>query len=187
MDKIFGIPVWAIEVLVGCAVTAGLCVLVVNFGNSRYEDGRIAERGVHLARAVQDREQEILQQQADAAETLRIHADQQRVIYDQAKQLASLEADRDDLRSAGQRLRQQLKAFVASSGGAVASGDSAAGPVSTPVNAQAAVLAELFSEADQFAGELAEAIEQSRSAGFACERTYDALTASASDSSPGQE
>ncbi len=187
MDKIFGVPVWAIEVFIGCAVTAGLCVLVVNFGNSRYEDGRTAERSVRLEQAVLDQEKAILQQQADAAETRRIHADQQRVIYDQAKQLASLEADRDDLRSAGQRLRQQLKAFVASASGEVSSRDPNAEPIGTPVNAQATVLAELFAEADQFAGELAEAIEQSRSAGFACERSYDALTASASVSSPGQE
>ena len=38
------------------------------------------------------------------------------------------------------------------------------------------LLAELRSEADGYAGELAAALTQSRRAGFACERSYDAVT-----------
>ena len=45
------------------------------------------------------------------------------------------------------------------------------------INDLADLLAELRSEADGYAGELAAALAASRRAGFSCERSYDALTA----------
>lgn len=186
MNKIFGMPTWLAEVLIGITVTAGLYALVDRYGDQRYAEGRAASKADWDAEKVEIQSRALDEQLASANESYRRIAAQAKVINDQAQDLAAIAADRDAERAAGQRLRQQLQAYVdhATSRGQSA-GHHTTGTQCAAIEEAVIVLADLFGEADRFAGELAEAYDSAESAGRTCERTYDTLTPPAPVSQPG--
>lgn len=126
-------------------------------------------------------------------------ADQSAMVADQAKQISDLKAERDEYqrRTAAQSeiakdANQQRTAALADAFAARAAAGSlqqrvdqlvaAARHPATSAGSPAAgdaldLLADVLGRADQRAGELAEALDASRIAGLACEKSYDSLTA----------
>lgn len=97
------------------------------------------------------------------------------------------ESARADARSAGDaadRLRLRVADLLAASRSAK---DPAATGGSPAAGDPIGVLADVLDSADKRAGVLASYADQARIAGLACERSYDALTATAAVSSPPAE
>jgi hypothetical protein len=84
------------------------------------------------------------------------------------EELARLRIDRADADAAGRDLRVRLAGAVAAARAASAAGGEAAGD---PIG----VLADVLGRADERAGVLAGYADEARTAGLACERSYDAL------------
>ncbi|PRE44114.1 DUF2514 family protein [Burkholderia multivorans] len=126
-------------------------------------------------------------------------ADQSATVADQAKQISDLKAEREEYqrRTAAQQeiandANQQRTAALADAFAARAAAGSlqqrvdqlvaaARHPAATPGSPAAGdaldLLADVLGRVDQRAGELAEALDASRIAGLACEKSYDSLTA----------
>lgn len=82
-------------------------------------------------------------------------------------------ADRRVSDATGERVRAAARAAAAGASPADPSPADGGAPAAGP----GLVLADLFGGADEAAGELAAALDAARTAGLACERAYDALTA----------
>ena len=100
---------------------------------------------------------------ANASEDARLAEQKLQRDIDQVRANAADQKQKDDALAAQQRadhdsLRDQTRRLLANK---------------ADLNTR---LAELRSEADGYAGELAAALTESRRAGFACERSYDAVT-----------
>lgn len=80
----------------------------------------------------------------------------------------------DDRRAADAAHLRVLDAARAAAAGA-AGPDPGAEPTCAPALGALAVCTDVLGRADEAAGELAAALDQSRIAGFACERSYDSL------------
>lgn len=122
-----------------------------------------------VAAAAAERETKL---QADAAETARRLDAQKGITDDARKQYKALASDADRARAAEQRLRAQLAALAANPGPsnpATADGSAAAGQT-------VPVLADMLSRCGRRVRELAEYADAARTAGEACERSYEALT-----------
>ncbi|MCO1367150.1 DUF2514 family protein [Burkholderia multivorans] len=126
-------------------------------------------------------------------------ADQSATVADQAKQISDLKAERDEYqrRTAAQQeiandANQQRTAALADAFAAraaagslqqrvdqlVAAARHPAAAAGSPAAGDALdLLADVLSRADETSGELAEALDASRIAGLACEKSYDSLTA----------
>lgn len=140
------------------------------------ERKRHAETRAEYAQAVTDwhRESARAVQAARDEETRRTEA-VQGVADDAQKRLDGALADAGRARLERERLRKQLAGYAAhaANGGACPGAAAAgAGPAS---GAAVDVLAELFSRADDAAGELAEALDAAHARGLACERAWAAL------------
>lgn len=114
-------------------------------------------------------------EQAAREEEQRRAAAHQEIIDEARTREAQAMADAAAARDAGQRLRAQLTA-ITSRGGQAASHPSPAA-ASPPAGDPIGVLADVLERADRRAEILAAHADASRSAGLACERAYDALTA----------
>lgn len=110
------------------------------------------------------------------AEEQRRTAAVQEIANDVESKLETARADAGRARIAADGLRKQLAAFTAAHRGGACPGAGTAGPGSAAGTA-VDVLADLFSRADDAAEILAEALDRSREAGTACERTHDTVTA----------
>lgn len=108
-----------------------------------------------------------------AAETARRVGAQQEIVTDAKRQAETARADAARAHDADTALRLQLAAVLRASRPASDPGPSSGG---APATDAAGVFAELFQRADDRAGILAAALDASRSAGLACERSYDALS-----------
>lgn len=128
----------------------------------RAEDRRLAERAARVAsETYRTEEQRRVQRAAD--------------VIKEAKHEAELaKSAADGARSERDRLRAELA--TATSRARAAARDSTPGPGGPPAPDFIGLLGRLFSEADDLAGELAQAADGSRTAGLACERQYDSLT-----------
>lgn len=97
-----------------------------------------------------------------------------RITADAKKQKAIDDAAAAELVAAGNGLRNQITGLLAdksSLGARLAARGKTIGDL-------ADLLAKLREEADSYAGELASRLDESRRAGFACERAYDSLRGS---------
>lgn len=92
------------------------------------------------------------------------------------RQLTQARADAFVADAASGRLQQRVAALVAAA--RQAGGHSQVAGASPPTDDPAAVLADMQLRADETAGELARIADERGVAGAACERAYDALTAS---------
>ncbi len=177
MDKIFGVPIWLAEVLFGVCITVGLGALVSNYGDHQFAAGQADTKAKWDAEKVLAQQQAMRDQAANAATSQRRIDDQAKVINEQAKQLAGMASDRDAERAAGQRVRKQLDLYVDSATNQRgASSNPEAGSQCQAAKEAVSVLADMYREIDEFAGQVAEAYDLAQSAGSACERSYDALT-----------
>lgn len=144
----------------GHAVLGGLLVVLgaAGLGGWAGWDWRDARAQRERAAAVEDALKE------EAALRGRMEESHARTI----EELARLRVDRADLDASGRDLRVRLAGAVAAARAASAAGGETAGD---PIG----VLADVLGRADERAGVLAGYADEARTAGLACERSYDAL------------
>jgi hypothetical protein len=123
-----------------------------------------------VAAAAAERETKL---QADAAETARRLAAQKGITDDARKQAQTLAADALRARTAEQQLRARLAAYTANAGAS----HPAAASGSPPTAQDAGMLADLFGRCLGSLRVMAATADDSRAAGEACQRSYDALSA----------
>lgn len=161
------------------AVLAALCLAFV--GGCRYEGTK---------RDAQEATERTRQALAQVNAVDRARAEEQRRIQtlSEIANDATKQADRAraDARAAGataERLRQRVATLLRDASNPALTGAGSAEP------GPAVVLSDVFTWADNRAGELAEALDAARIAGQACERSFDALTDSRklSTSTTGKE
>ena len=114
----------------------------------------------------------------EASEKARKTEQQRQRDIDQVRADATHQKQKDDALAAEQRadndsLRDQTRQLLADKSAL----NARLAQRGKTINDLVDLLAELRSEADGYAGELAAALAASRRAGFSCERSYDALTA----------
>lgn len=109
---------------------------------------------------------------SSATETARRVNAQQEIAYAAQTQAARATADAAAAGRARDALRVQLASYIHSRSG---SADTPASSGSAPAGDPIGLLGRMFSESDERAGTLASALDASRTAGSACERSYDAL------------
>ena len=114
---------------------------------------------------------------ANASEDARLAEQKLQRDIDQVRANAADQKQKDDALAAQQRadhdsLRDQTRRLLADK----ADLNPRLAERGKTINDLVDLLAELRSEADGYAGELAAALTESRRAGFACERSYDAVT-----------
>lgn len=163
------IPGW-----VKLAILAALAVGAVIAWNGY--TGSLVARGdkAGYTRAVNEyRARELAAVKAAREEERRKTAAVQKEIEDARKELAALRGSYDGAVGAGQRLRAQLAAAYTACRGPA---QPAAPGRSAPTNAAEGVLAELLRRTHEAEERVAQYADESRIAGRACERSYDALT-----------
>ena len=159
---------WAgLAVLVGCSVFATWKVDAWQYGK------QLADLNAAYQMALAD----IATAATEASEKARqVEWNRQRTI-DQVRADATHQKQKDDALAAEQRadndsLRDQTRQLLADKSVL----NARLAQRGKTINDLVDLLAELRSEADGYAGELAAALAASRRAGFSCERSYDALT-----------
>lgn len=162
-----------LAVCVGLAAAMGGAVL--EFGHHERNVGRAEVRAEWNAEKVIQQQAALKAQSDNAAETARRLKAQQEINDETTTQLNWARADADAARSAGDRLRAQLAAYVSANRGS-ASSNPATQPASASTSTPVDLLADMFRDSDEAAGILAAALDAAHAAGLACERQYDALT-----------
>ena len=158
-----------IGVLVGCSVFATWKVVAWRYGK------QLAEVRAEYS----DYKSSVATAATETSEKARKTEQQRQRDIDQVRANAVDQKQKDDALAAEQRadndsLRDQTRKLL-SDKSAVNSRLAQRGKT---INDLIDLLAELRSEADGYAGELAAALTASRRTGFACERSYDAVTVS---------
>lgn len=151
---------------------AWLLVVALAWGGWQRHQAKAAA-AVHtraVAKAAADRETQLL---AEAAETARRLKAQQGAAQHARTQAQKNAADAASARTAAEQLRARLAALQANPGPA----DTATAPGSAPTGPTVGVLADLLNRCVGRARELAEYADAARTAGQACESSYDTLTA----------
>lgn len=110
---------------------------------------------------------------ANRTEEQRRQAASNQVGSDAREQIKAAGVDAHGADVAGERLHVEAAKLAAST--SCTPGNSGAAERGQAAARAAMVLSDLFQRADQRAGELAKALDQSRVAGLACERAYDSL------------
>lgn len=143
-------------------VLAVLLVLVSGWG--LYQTGRIHRLQLEVAQ----------ERAAATAQALQLTQERQAAlgkVTDEARtQVAAARRDAAAARAGADSLRTAAAAAGRACGAASAGG-------SDPAAGTGPVLADVLGRADDVAGELAAALDESRAAGLACERAYRAVTA----------
>lgn len=166
-------PVWLVlrPILGRVPVWVWVVIAVLAWGGWQRHRAQSAER-VHtraVAAAAAAREAQL---QADAAETARRLAEQERIANDARQKAAAQAADALRARTAEQQLRARLAAITADRGAGAASA-----PGGSQTAAQAAdLLADVLGRCVSRVRELAEYADAASTAGEACQRSYDALS-----------
>lgn len=137
-----------------------LALLAMAYGTGRWQQYRFdeTERKADLVEAVQQVQAEYERQtkaQTEIVNEATQKAEQARIAAHTAN-------------ASSVRLRQRIAALTSTHPPAATS--------SAPTSDTIGVLADVLGRADQRAGELAEALDQARIAGQACEKSYDSLT-----------
>jgi hypothetical protein len=172
MSKLFSLlPGWP-EVLLALAFVGGVAAAVLGYGHSRFKAGQ-AEVQVRWDAQKQEAQAVAIRQEAQNQMTTVLRQGKvKEVIHEKEDKLAAAIVDAGGARAAGQRLRAAATRYAA---GACAPPKGAApASASAPASAPADVLADVLSRIDGTAGELAQALDESRLAGLACERIHDA-------------
>lgn len=171
----FRIVLWA---GLAAALVGGLHCWTSRIESRGFERGR-AEVQNRWTAADLERSRALLRQaEVNREEEARREAEKVKVSREAAESLRRARADAVAADRAADGLRDQLAAFVARS-----RADVPAHPVpaagSPPAVGPVDLLADLFRSSESRAGALAAALDASRAAGLACERSYEALTGSA--------
>lgn len=157
------VPAWAWALLaLIVALTAGLGYQTLELSSVRTEYADYKSDIAEAARKAEDEARQTEQKRQRDIDQVRTDATNQKTVDDALA--ARQRADNDSLRDQTSKLladRATLSARLAARGKTI--GD------------LADLLAQLRTEADGYAGELASALTASRRAGFACQRSYDAI------------
>ena len=158
------VPAWAWALLaLIVALTAGLGYQTLELSSVRKDYADYKADIAEAARKAEDEARQTEQKRQRDIDKVRTDAANQKTVDDALA--ARQRADNDSLRDQTSKLladRAALSARLASRGKTI--GD------------LADLLAQLRTEADGYAGELASALTASRRAGFACQRSYEAIT-----------
>ncbi|MGG3793614.1 DUF2514 family protein [Pseudomonas paraversuta] len=147
--------------------------LIALLGGMAYQTHQLSEARTELASYKSDKAAEATK----ASEDARLAEQQQQRNLDQVRANAADQKQKDDALIAQQLadhgiLRDQTRRLLADKTNL----NTRLAERGKTINNLVDLLAELRSEADGYAGELAAALTESRRAGFACERSYDAVT-----------
>jgi hypothetical protein len=175
MNKLLSLVPWWVQALVMAALVGGIALAIHSYGQQRYQAGQAEVQGRWNVEKLQAQAAAIKAQADNAEEAARRTRAQQEAIHERDTKLAAALADADALRAAGQRLRSETAAFIAAHRGGTARDPAIAVGGSTAPDA-IDLLADVFGGADDAAGELARALDQSYVAGLTCERIHDSLT-----------
>lgn len=145
--------------------------LAVAYGTGRYQ-----QAGADAARY---QARELAAVQGARAEEQRRTQAQAEIAQDATQALDQARADARAAGDVSERLRARIAELLAQRPAPAGGG--------APAHTADAMLAELFRRADARAGSLAADLDASRLAGLACERSYDALTVTASHPLSGDE
>lgn len=158
---------WAWAIVAAALVAAGF------LAGTHWVSGRLSKAEAEHARQREQWAAERDKAQADArAEDARRVDAMQEVQRVAALSRAHDQADHRAAAAVGERVRAEARAAAARAAAADPSPADGGAPAAGP----GLVLADLFGGADEAAGELAAALDAARTAGLACERSYDALT-----------
>lgn len=163
---------WALGAALA-VVAAGAGLQTVRLANEKraHADTQVA----HSRKLIAMADAAITGEQVARAEEQRRQEALQEIVHDTQKALSKVRSDAAAAESVAQRLRGQLATLTAR--GREGGGDPSPGPGSPPAGDSIGVLADVLGRADRRAGILAEHADSARTAGHACERAYDALTA----------
>lgn len=151
------------------AAGAAIALLVALLGISRVQ---VAETSAEYQRYKATTEEKARKASEDArTEEQRRRAEQDKVVADAKKQAQSAMAAASAARTAGERLRDQLAALRGQ-----ACGNPTTPPGSPAAGSADDLLADVQRRLDEAADGIALHADQSRIAGQACERAYQALT-----------
>lgn len=158
-------------VLVAMAITC--------FSTWKVDAWRYGKQLAELSESYQTALSEISIAAAEAGEKARKTEQQRQRAIDQVRADATHQKQKDDVLAAEQRadndsLRDKTRQLLVDKSAL----NTRLAQRGETINDLIDLLAELRSEADGYAGELAAALTASRRAGFACERSYDAVTVS---------
>lgn len=151
-------------------VAIALPVIVAGIQTHRLDNAQIDHANYVTSIATQAREASEKARQTEQ----QLQRDIDQVRTDAANQKISDDAHAAELVAVGVSLRDQQASLLADRA-ALRARLTARGKT---IDDLADLLAQLRTEADNHAGELAAALDASRRAGFACERSYDAMRAS---------
>lgn len=160
-------------------IAAGLLGIAIGGGGAYTWENRAlqAEKAAHATDKEHAAEAQTQAVNAARAEEQRRTAAQSEVANDANTQRTAALADAFAARAAAGSLRDQIASLVRS---AKAASHSAAATGGAPTGDALDLLADVLSQSDQRAGDLAAYADSARIAGQQCERDYDALTASTS-------
>lgn len=161
--------------LIAYGVAAGAIVGgVLWFGHAQREYGRSEVRAAWDKERAAHSEAAASASAAALTETARRIAAQEEITREAQQRAASAALDAASAARAADGLRAQLREYTARSRAASSNPTATA---SCPSTAEAvSLLSEMLAESDDRAGIYAQAADESRNAGLACERSYDALT-----------
>ncbi|KAI3597727.1 hypothetical protein D8I24_6543 [Cupriavidus necator H850] len=147
---------------------AGVC----NWQANGYER-QLSERGRELAELSAEQARQV----AEAVGAARLEEQRRTAAQTEIAHAAIQQAElaRADARAADSVARELRARATALANADRTAGDSAAVGSGAPATSAGALLADVLDRADARAGELAAALDASRGAGLACERSYDAL------------
>jgi hypothetical protein len=168
------VPGW-MRIALASALIGGAILAVKAWKESLREEGRAEARAECMAERERMKDAALRQAAANAQETQRRLAAQKEAQDAHDKEVARARADAVAARSASDRLRRQLAAVA--SDRRAAAGHPAAAAHGAPTDLGFDLLSDMFSLADQAAGELAERADEARAAGLQCQRAHEALTA----------
>jgi hypothetical protein len=168
------LPSWPLTLaaaLLGAALAAGVQEIRVTRADARLASAQAEQAETLRAISVASESAALSMRQREQDMAARIEKETQ----DGQARLAAAQADRDAARVERDRLRSSLKDYRHAASAAAPNPGAAA---ASPATADALdLLAELFTSADDRAGDLAAAADAARAAGLTCERAYDALAA----------
>lgn len=174
MNPLDLVPGWLRIALIS-ALIAGAVLALKAWNESLREEGRAEVRAEWTAERERQKDAALKQAAANAKETARRLAAQKEVQDAHDKELARVRADAVAARGASDRLRRELADFTASRRAAASHPAPAGHGATTDLGFD--LLSDMFSLADQAAGEMAERADEARAAGLQCQRQYEALTA----------
>lgn len=159
--------------LAGVAAVMAIGFWIKGLTDTAYDLGKTHERQKWQAAQIEAEAVARQQEAANRAETARRYEQQQEAINAAYKELEAARRDAAAAAATGQRLRAQIASLTASCRSSSDPGTAATGATT---DATGALLADVQRRLGESTEAIARYADEARTAGLACERSYDALT-----------